>query len=505
MTIKELKETSTTYKNNINNWIFWGAAYDGDKDFIALTIEKHERESTKNYNQRVKEAYVFNFAAMIIDLFNYYLTEKSPVRDMPSELVNDEQWKMFSKDCDLFGTNFETYLNEIQKVASTFGSVGVLVDKPRKKSIGDAAVSKADEINEGIYPYCATYTLPDILDWRIEKNESGRPVLGYLKLKNSDDTYTIWTLTNWEIWEIPTDEKLKTMSNAKPQLVDSGANSLGEIPFVFMINVRDVKKPYQGKSDIKDIARVCGSIVRNCSHGDEVIKFAGFPIYLEPMRPAGEEDGDDKAIGVTAVSEYDPESNAKPEWLESEVLDPITACIAWIDRKISAIYDMAHISGIHATATSKEARSGVSLRYEFQQLASILSKKSDNMNEAELKIIYLYLKWQLMESLFKQINVHRPKDFSIDDLSQDLDNILKVLERDTKRVARNMGVEYMKSAKKRMVKHTLPDITETVRTEIFSEIDAMTEMDPLVQVEPSILPSGETAPIEKEEPGEVKE
>jgi len=464
MTKDELKETHKTYDNHIKDWKFWEAAYDGGKDFIDVVIYQHVRESLNNWKQRKDDACTFNYATSIIDLFNFYLTEKSAIREL-NKLADDPLWEMFYKDCDLYNTNFDVRMNELQKLSSVYGMVGVLVDKARGNT---NTVQEAKEL--GIYPYLATYTPPNILDWEIERCPiTNRPTLTYLKLMEYDGTYKLWYTTHWEHWKIPKNED---GSEDVPQKIDEQDHSLGEIPFLWMLNVKSSKDPYFGVSDIKEIARITASIARNISYGEEVIKFAGFPIFRVPMEMEGGPNNPN-VVGVRAVQEFDPENpQARPDWLESEVAEPIGAILTWVDKKIDEIFQTAHLSGIHATETSREGRSGVALRYEFQQLGSVLCKKNDNLSEAELGILRFWLKWQNQDSLFQAIEIRRPKEFSLDDLSQSLDNLRKA----SKEV---YSKHFKKLAQKKMVQDALPDIGDTDFEQVISEIDTEVEKLPI--------------------------
>lgn len=464
MTKDELKAKHKTYEAHIKRWNFWQAAYDGGEDFIDEVIYQHPRESGVNWQQRKDDACVFNYATSIIDLFNFYLTEKSAIRNL-GRLADDTLWQMFYKDCDLYNTNFDIRMNELQKLSSIYGMVGILVDKAQ----GDTnTVQEAKEL--GIYPYLATYTPPNILDWIIERDPvTNRPVLTYLKLMENDETYKLWYPTHWEHWEIPTNED---GSEDEPQKIDERDHELGEIPFLWMLNVKSSKDPYFGISDIKEIARITASITRNISYGEEVIKFAGFPIFRVPMEMEGGP-SNPNTVGVRAVQEFDPENpEAKPDWLESEVDEPITAILTWIDKKVDEIFQTAHLSGIHATEKSREARSGVALRYEFQQLGSVLCKKNDNLSEAELGVLRLWLKWQKQESWFPSIEVRRSKEFSLDDLSQSLDNLRKA----SKEV---YSKHFKKLAQQKMVQDALPDIGDDDFEKVIQEIDTEVNRMPL--------------------------
>jgi hypothetical protein len=473
MTYEELKSTHQIYKDNINAWTFFGSAYNGGDEFIRIALEKHPRETYENWKARVKDGFAFNYAAIVVDLFSFYLTEKSPDRSGMGRLLDDVLWKMFLKDCDLSNTNFDEFLIESQRTASIYGTMGVLVDKAR----ASIDMTRNDAIRNRIYPYCSSYILPNILDWRYTRNEiTNRPVLSYLKLKDVDNKYIIWREDSWEMWSI-SDKKV-------PILESSGENSLGEIPFVWLHNIRNPNDPFIGVSDIKEISRINASIIRNLSCGEEVIKFAGFPMLRLPQSDTDQEDAE-KIVGHTSVLQFNPEmgKDGKPDWLESAVKEPIESIMEWIDRKIGEVYQMSHLSGIHAHEKSDQVRSGVALRYEFQQLGRVLAKKSENLTEAELSIIRLWLKWQNQEELFDEISVYRTKDFSVDDLNQNLQNLT---------MARTLSpsITFKREVAKMVAKKNLPDATTDLLVKINEEIDEMDDSEfENKQIEKSNIPN----------------
>jgi len=459
---EELEEKHALYKVNIEEWQLYELAYNGGRPFIEYCLHRYStKESLKNWAERQNDGFVFNYAKTIVDLFNYYLTETDTSRQLGG-LEDDEQWKMFSKDADLMNSDFVNLIDETQKLSSASGSIGILVNKP-----GGIFKNVQDEIDSGAYPYVALYSLPNIYDWKIERNSrTHRPILTYLKLREEDGSYLLWWPNKWEHWEL--DKKTNT-----PKLRGESTNPIGEIPFIWMPNVKRVKHSYLGVSDIVDISRIVSSIVRNLSCGEEVIKMAGFPMLRVPMEDGSSpEEGDDdkqEEVGVRAVHQFDPNYGdaAKPDWMPTEIAEPIEAILSWIDRKQNEIFRIAHLSGVAGQRTSNEAQSGLALRYNFRQLFSVLSKKSDNMVEAEYQIIRLWLKWQNKTELFQKIKISRSKEFSIDDLAVALDNAftsMRNMASKTFRVKLQMKVASM----------MLPDLTDDERQKIENETNSKT-------------------------------
>ena len=465
MKLDELKETHKDYKSNIDAWNLYGMAYEGGLPFIKYCLKINSRESLANWKSRQEEGLNFNFASSIIDLLNFYLTEKQPVRYLGG-LDTDPLWQMFLQDCDYNGTNYDTFMNETNKFASVYGYVGILVNKA-----STTFDTKQQEIDRGAYPYLTMYTPPNILDWKFIKNDIGRPILEYLKLKEPDNKYLLYSQNAWIMYEID--------KNNNVIEVGSGENTLGEIPFLWSFNIRNVASKLSGISDIKEIAPITASICRNISSGDEIIKFAGFPMLRLPKDREGTISvGGNVLVSPDGVLDFDPELGdaGKPDWLESKVLEPIEAILGWTDRKADEIFRLSHLSGVHGQRKSNnEVASGLALRYEGQQLNSLLNKKATQMCETELLILKYWLTWQNKKELIKSIKILRKREFATDDLTVSLDLNLKA-------IASIQSKLFNLKVKEKISKQVLPDLTDAEYDTIKREIDE--SYLPVVQATP---------------------
>lgn len=505
MTIETLKAVHENYHTFVEEWNFLQAAYDGIKALIRIgAIKRHERESYQNYLRRIEQSYGFGYSKSIVDLLNFHLFKKPSQTILPEVLTKNKQWEQFVKDCNLAEDPLEDFLLEQSRYAGIQGHVGILVDKA-----SGVYQTVADEIKAGVYPYLSAYKPPAILDWKIERDKANRPFLAYLKLLDEDGRYRIWTREKWEIWEIASegrvDIQVVTASGDKGaartlnmgesvKLVDSGINRLNEIPFVWLYNL---KSRYQGVgvSDIGDIAYIDASIIRNLSQGEEVIDYAAFPMMRKPMQEAGAGGDTDDDTGPAVILEFDPEHpESKPDWLPAEVSEPINAIVSWIGQKVAEIYRAANIGGMAATEIQTEAKSGVALRTEFQMLNSRLAAKSRELQKAERRILYYWLKWQAMTEVHAEVQVDRPKNFDVENLAEDLSNIL------TSRsiVISNLFRQYLS---KMVARRMLPQLSEKEMSKIDKDIDRTVPEDEegsggFEEEESSVSPSPE--PTEEE-------
>lgn len=480
MTKAILDKKSTVYSLNREDWDLYTTVYESGKALIELALFKYEFEEQATHDDRIKDGYVFNPGKAIINVFNYYLTESEPVREL-GKLDKDESWLQFKKDADLKGTDYDHLINEGQKQASVNGAVGMLVNKP-----ANPGGTKQSAIKGGIYPYIVLYTLQNIYEWEFERNlTTHRLELKFLKLRDEDGTYHFWWKDKWEIWRY---NPRSTEKDTQPRKIDEGENPLGEIPFIWMINTRRAANWYLGISDLVEIGRLVCSIARDLSNGSEIIKMAGFPMLRLPMVESTDEAPVENAetsgeggqpTSTRTVHYFNPEhgERGKPDWMPTEVLSPIEAILKWIDAKIDQCFSIALLSGIHGQRSGEAGESGLKLRYEFKQLFSVLSKKSDNMTEAELALIRLWLKWKGESDWFKDVKVSRPKKFSLDDLAVALSNIFTSCRNV---ISKTFRIEAMDQA----AEYTLPNMSDETRRKIHADHEANTpDLPPLFDPE----------------------
>lgn len=491
LTNGDLAAVCETYKAYKAHWDFMLAAYDGIRAMIAkgIGVEQHERESNENYERRVKELYSFGYSKSVVDLFNFYLFKKDATREVPPKLATDALWKMFNEDCNLYGDAFNEMLLESQRYASAVGHVGILVDKSSVPY-----ENRKEEIDNRAYPYVATYLPQDILWWEYERDSNGRPRLTFLKLLDDDGKYRLWWPEGFEVWEVVEDDN-GGVSEAKPAvLLHSGENLLGEIPWVWLINIKSRKRPI-GLSDIEDIAYIDASIIRNLSQGEEVITYAAFPVLTKPKPEEGYANLQEDLIGVTAVFEFDPDMpDSRPQWMEAKVAEPIDAILKWVAKKVEEIYRASNAGGMASTEISTQAKSGTALKAEFQLLNSKLVAKGTNIEKAEKQIVYFWLKWINQQALAEKYMVQRPKSYEVEDLAADLENTMTA-----NTIVKSKS--FVHSTMKRVARWMLPGAEEEELAAIDAEIE---KYEPVLDPLKAMMSAGNEEDEDEDEPVDDK-
>ena len=426
-TVDELLFTHQDYNNNVQEWQYLMALYEGVREVLRLgLVKRHPREPMFSYQARLEKLFSLGYSKSIAEIFHFFLFKKEPVQTL-GDLHDDPLWSMFVNDADLYGNEYNSTIMDVALYATVLGHMGILVDKASV-----SFTSRQEQIDNMVYPYIAKYFPAAILDWQFDRDQYNRPYLSYLKLVDDDEQYRLWYPEAWQIYELPEDNEgnyNKSNLEAQAILVAEGSNPLGRIPFVWHYNLRS-KTTCIGRSDIHEVSRIDLSIIRNMSQIEQIIDFAAFPMMRKPMRDAKPTDinapQQDDEVGVESVLEFDPERpESKPDWLPAEVGAPIEATIKVIEKKIAEIYRAANIGGMAATEPTRNAQSGVAKRTDFQLLNSKLVSKAINLESTENRILEYWLRWENMWDKYKDIvNIARERTYDIEELAVDLANSL---------------------------------------------------------------------------------
>ena len=446
MTREELLKTHPQYAEFIDEWRFYISAYFGGKMYRdGNYLLQHPFESSTNYRRRKQTSYYYNYCGPVVDIFVSHLFRKEAVRDFGS-LSSDPLFDAFWWDADLDGNTFRHFMREAQRLASIYGRVSVIVDKPQA-----LASNRAEAEALGIRPYISLVTPENLVDWSyVRLPSSGRFVLDSVKIKEAEDQYRIWTREGWEMWQL-------AGKGGDVRLVESGWHGLGEVPLVNLYNKQSGIK-MAGISDIQDIADINRNIYYLCSDAREIIENTAFPMLAMPYSRGGEEE---REIGPHNIIQFDPaETNSKPYWLEAPH-SSLSEIREWVRQDISEIYRIAKLGGVKSAEDSMSARSGAALEMEFQQLYSTLSEKADNIEQAEARILDLWARWE--GKSFDGL-IEYPDDFSVRDIDRDLKNAIDAQS------ARISSATFKKELQKKIATAVLPKLDESVRAKIFDEI-----------------------------------
>lgn len=450
------------YESRLADWELYGKVAHGGRELLEYALRRNPRESYANFQERLRDACAFNLGKSIIEIYNFYLSQNTATRKIP--MVGDAFWTMFEKDVDLKGTDYENFWIEAHRFASIYGSVGVLVNKP--PSLGQ---TEEEDLRNGIYPYYSLYLPHNIINWEFTFNPlTHRYQLTFLNLQEEDGSRTLWFIHEWQRYAIKSQGSTQSV-----ELIGRGPNPLGEIPFVWLQNISHASCYPLGVSDLEDIAHIVCSIINNVSCGEEIIKFAGFPMLRMPKEREGDfvPPDEEQPVGVRAVLEFDPSLGdaGKPDWMPTKIKEPIEAVLMWVGRKNEEILRMAHLSGMYGQQVSTHGRttSGLALRYEFSKLQSVLMAKSAALTEAEYNACAFWMKWRGMQDRIGEVSISRGNQFNLDELAVSLENAANAM-------AVVKSKRFRALVQERIVKNTTPDVSPEDIETILQEIEEAT-------------------------------
>ncbi|MCK4846092.1 MAG: phage portal protein [Deltaproteobacteria bacterium] len=454
MTREELLSTHPDYDANIGEWQFFMRSYFGGRIYHEGDyLLQHPFESAGNYKRRKDIAYYYNYCGPIIDIMVSHLFRKPPKRDYGS-FTDDRLFRSFLNDADLEGLSFNQFMRDAQRFASIYGRVSIIIDKPVVVP-GTRAVAEDYDIR----PYLSLITPENLVDWNYIRLPSGRPVLDSVKVREDSLTYRIWNRESWELWRIGA---AGSDNDGDAVLIDSGVHGLGIVPIVNLYNKRSGVRMV-GASDIQDIADINKNIYYLCSDAKEIIENTAFPMLAIPYENAASSASDgDREIGPRNILQFDPsEPGARPYWLEAPH-SSLSEIRKWVRQDITEIHRIAKMGGVKSTEDYSQARSGVAIELEYQQLHSMLSEKADNIEQVESQLLNLFGMWQ---GVSFDGYVDYPDDFSVRELDRDIERAIKAL---------SVGVEsrtFKREVEKSIVGAVLTKLDGNKKREIDEEID----------------------------------
>ena len=471
LTTEQLSQVNAGYANNYRRWDYLARSYEGGMTYTqGGYLRKYLNEDSgpgDQYAQRLLSTALDNHVKAVIDTYRAYLFKVEPTRT--GSAVARTDIAEFVRDCDLDGTDLNAFMKNLNDTASIFGSAWVLVDKPAYK-----AATRAEELALGIRPYTTMYTPAMVLDWKYERDITGRQVLVYVKLiEESTATYDvikIWTPVRVESYKVSKSGVNQTQKAYQGSTVYDSANivsnydriismeeyvnPLGYVPmFCYQLGYTNWKGI--GTSEVSDIADAQRMIYNLCSEMEQNIRVSSHPSLVKTADT-------DAAGGAGAVINM-------PEHLQGDMkpylLQPtgatVDSILSAINHHIESINRMAHLSSVRGVAQT--AQSGISIEAEFMLLNAKLADRANSLKDAEYKIWELYFAWLAEAGMPEDFGVQYETSFSLRDTQRELGQFKTALELVTDPL-------YRKAAQKAVTQLTLED--DQVIEQVWASIDA---------------------------------
>lgn len=400
--VTKLTAGNQLYETYFTIWKYLLESYIGGEEYRrAAHLTRYQLETPQEYNARLKATPLENHCQSVVSVYNSFLFREEPKR----EFYNSEtpELESFLRDADMDGRSLDAFMKDVSTWSSVFGACWIIVAKPNIN-----ATTRADEVAQGVRPYVSLLTPLVVLDWRWERQPSGRYELNYFKYLE-DSNGDVRTVKEWTKETIRT-----TVVNVKDTVVLEDVieiNQLGRVPAVCAYNGRSTVRGI-GISDISDIADQQRFIYNAISEVEASIRINTHPSLVSTP---------ETKVGTGAGSLIHMPDNLDPG-LKPYLLEftgaSIDSIYSSINHAIGAIDKMANTGAVRATES--RTLSGVAMETEFQLLNARLSEKADNLELAEEQIWQFWFAYQ-GEQWMGEIDY--PGSFNIRDTSKEIEQL----------------------------------------------------------------------------------
>ena len=393
-------------------------------DQIDTYIDRFPREDDAKFRLRVNIAHYVNYVQPIANLYAGYLSGVQPSRQGVEDTKTIADWM---QDCDGKGTPWDD-LKEmvITPRAIQLGWCPVMFDAdPAPEDV--PIVSIAHERALGLQTRAVPLFPSNLLKWDTDDSGSLRWCKVQLRYVEQLDplgpevSYTkilIWTRDTVSAWRIDDGQRVAT------ELFRDRVHKFGAVPIVVFRASQMPDDPVRGMSAIGGIAVENRRHFNLMSELDEHMRSTVFALIQVPVPPGAEPPaqlllGNGQGVPIPSDSSQSYSFIAPPQSVADTYETRIAASVREIYRIAQAPFEQD--SGV--------ATSGIAHAYQFESTNKRLVKIGKGFAQAEqrgLKLVASSLGMQ--EKAVDAIRVSPPTGFLVDELSIDLDNLMKAIE-----------------------------------------------------------------------------
>lgn len=382
---------------------FMKHAYRGTGGFLdGSYLVRFPKETDEKYINRKKLAINPNIVKKIVNSITGHIFKTAPIRKIESQF-----YEQFCQDTDRRGTYIDEKMRRILLQTLIYGTIFVIVDKPRIE-----AITKLDEIKNSVFPYIAIRKPTHLNSYQID--EFGN--LKFIQFKEIiNDNKIIYRTFDTERWYISMDDALK-------QIIDTGEHKLKVVPVIpFSLQKLDdeeiIEPPF-----ILDIAYMQKDLYNAISELRSIIRDNTFPILTYPVKDETEAQklqNTELLLSTQNGLFYNPEAGSKPEYIAppSEPVNQLLSYIEWLIRQI--------FRNVNLDFTNS-GESGIAKEYDYQEFTKMLINFSESLESLEYKIANMVGLW-LGEDF--QGYIEYSKKYTVMDAKETIQVALDVLAR----------------------------------------------------------------------------
>lgn len=402
---------NTFYTACKNQWGRNLRAYSGGRDYVREALVRHLSEIEKEYEERVRRAYYFNWPRKIARIITQYVLATRPERqNADPDLAED--WSRTGLRVDEVMRQFSTMLN-------LYGAAWLAVDMPSF----DGVKTRADELRERLRPYCVALSPLQVPDWCYGADgELDWVLVKEHRTDNSDPYSDPVEIDIRKLWtrDMLTVAAKYSDGRAAEKQIEHG---LGCVPFIRKVEVDGYG--IEARHWFDDVVAISDAILNNESEAqmNTVKQMFGLLVVSESFannaRMASEES---QAEGKTpeSVSSIIGRSAAIVEAPEdkgvSRYIAPSGAETAAIRSENQALIRMMfECVGLAVSKDTRLVESAEAKLWDFQNVEQYMRTRADVLEQTEYQAWELMRKWN---PAIPQPTISYNRNFAVLDLKE---------------------------------------------------------------------------------------
>lgn len=290
-------------------WDLYVAAYEGGPSFCTEhNLFKHTRETSQDFDDRVKRMHYMNYCEPLVDFFTTFIFAETIQRDDK----NDLKWfSTFCTNVDRRGNDITAFMSEVSNVKDIYGMAYLLVDAPPLPEAPPGMLSKADVEQANADPYWVLVRPTEVLDWGVDQFDQ----FVYLKRAHpvvevdpsSGQKKVLTRFTEWTRNQIRVTDVFEGKNGPQIEQVTIVDNQLGIVPFHVARYHRSLQHPHMGNSFLRDLAPNNREVMNLTSLLQEFLYRQCFNILAmeaDSSLTLPKADAEDGTVGTSNVLEY---------------------------------------------------------------------------------------------------------------------------------------------------------------------------------------------------------
>lgn len=428
-------------------------------------LDRFHREDIPKFIRRASIANYCSPVEKIVDIRLSYLSRKPWQRDGIDTKLAD-----WMKDCDGFGTSFETLMRTVVRVrGEVVGYAPVLVDMPEADESGGQPLNQAQADAQGLKPRLIPLLPANLYDWSTDERGGLTAIKVVVAYEEREDLLakgvvvrrvSLWTAETVRWWEIVDKDNKPTIraEHEKP-------NPWGVIPLAICRHRPSPLDRVRGMSGTRSISKLAKRLLNYTSEIDEHLRSSTFALLQVPVKEI-------KSTGTLVVGPgnavpipHDSTRDYKYISPDASVCTVYEKRIAETKKDISSLGSTEFTGGTTGGETSGAGKSAMSRSFEFENMNRSLAETAAQYAAFEQELLRIVARMLgLSDDEVQKIVVIPPTKFEVEEMAREIEETLGM--RDLK-----VGPTATGELLKRLVRLKLPGVSDEMLKKIDAEID----------------------------------